>query len=185
MTMYRYLIFGVLLVCAGCVGPKQAQVPNAHTVTDELVIKVEPAEGDKIGFWMEHRVDTREKGAPEAHGRKNAFAIMVEPSVWARVKRSAAVIGLDSETECLLGGEMVRVSGMPGENFSVKIEPLVMNRFRVTGIYLASRYSESGELGKTIPFDFTAVPGAETVVYRKTTVFDPEAESGGGKLMRR
>lgn len=175
MKMKRYLVLGVLALCAGCVSTKTEQAPKVHTATDELVISIQPAGADQISFWMEHQVQVREKGAPAAQGRKNTFSIMVEPSVWARVTRRAESAGYTAETECLLAGEMVKVSGMPGENFCVKIEPLVMNRFRVTGIYLASRFSESGEFGETIPFDFTAVPGEETVVYRKTVVYQPES----------
>ncbi len=175
--MCRYVvILGGLLLCAGCRSVKPEQAPAVQTLTDELIIKIEPAEGGQIAFWMEHQLQVREGDAPDARGRKNAFSIVVQPSVWASVTRCAAVSGYSSETECLLSGEMVKVSGMPGENFSVKIEPLVMDRFRVTGIYLASRLSDSGELGETIPFDFTAVPGEETVVYRRTVVMDPASD---------
>jgi len=164
---------------AGCKSaPKQAVVPKPYTVTDELVIKIDPAEDEKIEVWMEHKIQMREKGAVESIGRNNHFSIIVEPSVWAKVKRSATVIGYSSETECLMGDEMIQVSGMPGENFTVKIEPLAIERYRVTGIYLASRMSEAGEIGKTIPFDFVATPGEETTVYRKTVVFDPEVRIG-------
>lgn len=183
--MVRYLALGLLLALTGCKSPRRAAIPKPHTMTDELMIKIQPGNDGKINFVLEHQVQKQEKGAPESRGRKNAFSIMVKPSVWSQVKRSATVIGYSSKTECLMSGEMVNVSGMPGENFSVKIEPLAMNRFQVTGIYLASHFSEAGELGKTIPFDFVATPGEETMVYRKTVVFDPEARIGEEKLVRK
>jgi len=184
-TMSRYLAWGLLIALTGCKSPQRAGIPRPHTITDELMIKIQPGDGEKINFVLEHQIQKKEKGAPESRGRKNAFSIMVKPSVWSQIKRSATVIGYSSETECLMGGEMVNVSGMPGENFSVKIEPLAMNRYQVTGIYLASHFTESGELGKTIPFDFVATPGEDTLVYRKTVVFDPEARIGEEKLLRK
>lgn len=183
--MVRYLALGCILAMTGCKSPHHADLPKPHTITDELMIKIQPGDDEKISFVLEHQIQKQEKGAPDLRGRKNAFAIMVKPSVWAQVKRSATVIGYSSETECLLGDEMVNVSGMPGENFSVKIEPLAMNRFQVTGIYLASHFTEAGELGKTIPFDFVATPGEETLVYRKTVVFDPESRIGEEQLVRK
>ena len=182
--MLRYGVVTLVLILCGCKSPQQASMPRPHVITDELVIKVQPAEDGKIRFWMQHHVQVQEKGDPESRGSKNAFSVDVEPSVWAKVRRSATVIGYSSETECLMGDEMVKVSGMPGENFTVKIEPLVMDTYQVTGIYLASRFSESGETGKTIPFDVIATPCEEITVYRKTVVFDPEARIGEEKLLR-
>lgn len=184
--MKHCIILGLLIALAGCKSvPKQAEMTESYTVTDEVVIKVEPVEADKIAFWMEHKVQVREKGESESVGRNNHFSITVEPSVWAEVKRSATVIGYSSETECLMGDEMVKVSGMPGENFTVKVEPLAIERYQVTGIYLASHMSASGEIGKTIPFDFVATPGEEITVYRKTVVFDPEARIGEEQYLRK
>ncbi|QBG48128.1 hypothetical protein EGM51_12250 [Verrucomicrobia bacterium S94] len=180
--MNAILKAGLLFLLAGCSHLKPT-VLKPCMVTDELIVKIEPVEDEQIAFWMDHYVKVREKGVPESHGRNHHFSIVVEPSVWARVKRSATVVGYSSETECLMGDEMVAVSGMPGENFTVKIEPLAINRYQVTGIYLASHFSESGEIGKTIPFDFVAVPGEETTVYRKTMVFDPDAGIRGEELL--
>ncbi|MDZ8119348.1 hypothetical protein [Pontiella agarivorans] len=174
---------GLFLLLAGC-GSLKTTVPKSYMVTDELIIKIDPVNDEKIGFWMDHAVQVREKGDVESRGKNHQFSIVVEPSVWARVKRSATVVGYSSETECLMGDEMVAVSGMPGENFTVKIEPLAINRFQVTGIYLASHISESGETAKTIPFDFVATPGEETTVYRKTVVLDPDARIGEEELLR-
>lgn len=183
--MNTILRAGLLLLLTGCSSLKSTTPkPKPYTVTDELIIKVDPVEDEKIAFWMDHAIQVREKGESESRGRNHHFSIVVEPSVWARVKRSATVIGYSSETECLMGGEMVSVSGMPGENFTVKIEPLAINRYQVTGIFLASHRSESGEIGKTIPFDFVATPGEETTVYRKTVVFDPDARIGEEELLR-
>lgn len=183
--MYRGIMVGLCFIFAGCSTPKKAAMPAAHTITEELRIQVDAAaSNEKLIFSMSHHTSKLEKGQTDALGRKNVFSIKIEPSVWARVKRSSIVIGYTSETECLLDGEMVEVSGMPGENFTVKVEPLAMNRYRVIGIFLASHFSESGELGKTIPFDFVAELGEETLVYRKTVVFDPEARLGEAELLR-
>ncbi|WP_372796073.1 hypothetical protein [Pontiella sp.] len=182
MTIHRYIVPGLCLLLSGCSTLKTDSPPSAYTITDELMITVEPEEDHRICFVMEHQVQRQEKGEPELHGRKNAFSITVEPSVWAQVKREDGVARYSAETECLMGDELVRVSGQPGENFSVKIEPLAMDRFQVSGIYLAARYSASGELSKTIPFDFIATPGEPTLIYRKTVVFDPEAPAGADQL---
>ena len=183
--MKHSIILGVLVLLAGCKSaPQKAALPKPYTVTDELIIKIDPVEDEKVAFWMDHKIQVREKGEAESRGRNNHFSITVEPSVWAKVRRSATVIGYSSETECLMGDEMVAVSGMPGENFTVKIEPLAIERYQVTGIYLASRMSESGEVGKTIPFDCVATPGEEITVYRKTVIFDPEARIGEEQYLR-
>jgi hypothetical protein len=183
--MFRYIAAGLCLALVGCQHPKNTAMPAPYTITEELRVQVNPtASDDQLNFKLSHRTYKQEKGKNETVGSKGEFAIMVVPSTWARVKRSGVVIGYASETECLLDGEMVNVSGMPGENFTVKVEPLPMDRYRVIGIFLASRFSESGELGKTIPFDFVAELGKETTVYRKTIVFDPEARLGEEPLLR-
>ncbi|MDF7823668.1 hypothetical protein P4B35_06545 [Pontiellaceae bacterium B12227] len=183
--MLRYRVAVVLVgVLAGCQTAKKTEMPKAHTITDELVIRVDDGVDDKLKFSLSHHTVFQQKGERESRGKKSEFSVTVEPSVWARVKRSGVLIGYTSATECLLDGEMVEVSGMPGENVCVKVEPLAMDRFRVIGIFLASRMSQSGELGKTIPFDFVAELGNETAVYRKTVVFDPEARLGEEQLLR-
>ncbi|MEI6891954.1 MAG: hypothetical protein V5783_07260 [Pontiella sp.] len=182
--MFKYLAVLLLGLLAGCHSAKRAEMPEGHTITEELVIKVDAASGDKLEFSLRHHTVFQQKGEREARGTKSEFLVTVEPSSWAQIKRSGILIGYTSSTECLLDGEMVGVSGMPGENVSVKIEPLAIDRFRVIGIFLASRMSESGELGKTIPFDFVAELGKETTVYRKVVVFDPEARLGEEQLLR-
>jgi hypothetical protein len=174
--MIKY--FALLLCCAlvGCQTAKNEATLKPYTITDELNITIhaDPT-GEEFTFSVRHKTFMQETGRNDSHGKKSEFSIQLKPSVWARVKRSSTVIGYNSQTECLLDGEMVEVSGMPGENFTVKIEPLAMDRYRVLGIFLASQISESGELGKTIPFDYVTEADTETTVYRKTVAFDPEA----------
>ncbi|MDF7800548.1 hypothetical protein P4C99_13815 [Pontiellaceae bacterium B1224] len=172
--MVRYLAGAACCLLVGCQSPKKAPSPKPHTITEELHIQVdEGASDEKLIFTLSHHTSRQEKGESDSHGRKNVFAIEIRPSVWTEVKRSGRIVGYDSETECLLDGEMVAVSGMPGENFMAKVEPLAMDRFQVNGIFLASRFSESGELGETITFNFVAELGKETTVYRKTTKVNP------------
>ena len=182
--MFKYLTAGLVGLLVGCQSTKNVEMPEGHTITDELVIRADAAEGTQLNFSLRHHTVMRQKGQNESLGKKNEFSVIIEPSVWARVKRSGILIGYTSATECLLDGEMVEVSGMPGENVTVKIEPLAMDRYRIIGIFLASHMSKSGELGKTIPFDFVAELGKETTVYRKTVVFDPEARLGEEQLLR-
>lgn len=172
--MVRYIAGAACCLLVGCQSPKKASLPKPHTITEELRIQVDEAASDeKLIFTLSHHTARQEKGKNDSHGRKNVFAIEIRPSVWAEVKRGGSMEGYDSKTECLLDGEMVEVSGMPGENFTAKIEPLAMGRYQVNGIFLASRFSESGELGKTITFDVVAELGEETTVYRKTSTVNP------------
>jgi hypothetical protein len=175
MDMVNYVVFALCCMLVGCQSAKKGAISIPYTITDELniIVHADPAD-EELTFSVRHKTAMQEKGKRESHGEKSEFSIQLKPSVWASVKRSSTLTGYSSQTECLLDGEMVEVSGMPGENFTVKIEPLAIDRYRVLGIFLASQISESGELGKTIPFDFVTEADTETTVYRKTVVFDPE-----------
>ncbi|MDF7808078.1 hypothetical protein P4E94_11560 [Pontiellaceae bacterium B12219] len=174
--MIKYLVLTLCCALVGCQSAKEGAARRPYTITDELNITVHADDAEEeFTFSVRHKTFMQEKGRHDSYGQKSEFSIQLKPSVWARVKRSSKVIGYTSQTECLLDGEMVEVSGMPGENFTVKIEPLALNRYRVLGIFLASQVSESGELGKTIPFDYVTEAGTETTVYRKTVAFDSGA----------
>lgn len=178
----------LMMILAGCKSaPKTCTVPP-NTRVEEMSIKIANGEEwkgqERITVTLYHSQSVKEKKVPGADGKKVQFSITVEPGIWAKIKRGDTVIGYSSESECLIDGEMVNVSGMPGDNFTVKVEALAIDKYRVMGIFLNCRHTEHGEMGKTISFDFVSDLGDETTVYRKKVVYDPEERLNEEGLLR-
>ncbi|VGO12194.1 hypothetical protein PDESU_00745 [Pontiella desulfatans] len=187
--MVKYIPFVMLIALSGCKTPAPpAAIPESCTRIEELVVKInKTAPYEKNGDYhvsLHPRKTVLEGDKTVEEKNETIMGIVVKAGQWAQINASATVIGYTAFTECLMGEEVAKVSGMPGKNFTVKVEPAGEGRFHARGILLTSKHGESGEIGETIPFDFMAELGSETTVYRKTTIFDPAARIGEERLLR-
>lgn len=176
----RFLVLvGLILVCAGCrtteMGSAIKELPPVESV-EEISIKIAEScayDGDsRIEVTLYHETHVQEKGASVAQGKKTRFSIPVDAGVWMRVKRCDEEVGYEVVSECLIDGEMVPVSGMPGDNFTVKVEELALQKYRVMGVFLCRKQSETCDSEKTVTFDFVSNLNHETPVFRETVTHD-------------